>query len=98
MREIVKVEHVWCQHDDRWVYIETYQDGEKGLNFMQGDEYKFFKEEWCTVDEGLSNFYNQMSSTLRKEKNDSTGLEFINTVMWVYHSAMGCWEDNPVKK
>jgi len=99
MKEIVRVEHIWCDHNDRWIYIETYREGEIGLNFMQGDEYEYFKSEWCVVDEGLSDFYQQMRSTLFKQEDASTRDEFINTVMWVYHSARSCWEgDNQRNK
>ena len=36
---VTKVEHVWCESNDRWIYIE-YNAHRRivGLNFMQGDE------------------------------------------------------------
>ena len=46
--DIDKVEHVWCESDDRWVYLE-YNKQRKiiGMNFMQGDFYEGFKRDWC---------------------------------------------------
>ena len=92
MNKIEKVEHVWCQQDDRWVYIERYEDGEIGLNFMQGDEYEEFKEYCNKPDKGLSEFYEQMRITLPIQRQSESDISFINTVMWAYHSAVASYE------
>ena len=84
---LLRVEHVWCQGDDRWVYIERYKSGYLGLNFMQGDEYELFKGSWCKMDRGLSEFYNENNETIKKYPGASA-IETINAAMWLYHSAI----------
>ena len=46
--KVIKVEHIWCDSNDRWIYLE-YNEQNKicGMNFMQGDYYKGFREDWC---------------------------------------------------
>ena len=93
-REIIKVEHVWDFPNDRWIYIERYDSTRYiGLNYMQGGEYDEFKKDWCKVDRGLSDFYNQMKSTFETQRNTLTEVEFINDVMWTYHNAIACYEE-----
>ena len=96
IKELVvdKVTHEWCEKDDRWVYIE-YNSQRKiiGLNFMQGNEYEYFKKSWCKSDEGLTEFYNSMLYTFPIEKSSVNTLEFINKVMWSYHQARVSYEN-----
>ena len=93
--EITKVEHVWCKENDRWIYIEyNEKHGIIGLNFMQGDEYDYFKKKWCHNDQGLTKFYHSMLYTFPIEKASVNTLEFINKVMWAYHSAIVANEDH----
>jgi hypothetical protein len=93
MREYIridKVEHIWCNSNDRWVYIE-YNDNDDivGLNFMQGDEYHYFKKENCERDEALTKFYTEMLYTFPNMiVNTNSELSFINKCMWAYHSAI----------
>jgi hypothetical protein len=100
MKKISSVEHIWCDSNDRWVYKENYEDGEVGLNFMQGDEYEEFKRDWCKVDKGLSEFYEQMRITMPIQYQSESNLGFINTVMWSYHSAIAYYEQysNPTNR
>lgn len=83
-----KVVHEWCEKDDRWVYIE-YNNQRKiiGLNFMQGDDYEYFKEKWAHNNEALMDFYTAMLYTFPIEKASCNTLEFINKVMWALHEA-----------
>jgi hypothetical protein len=85
---VKRVEHVWCERDDRWVYVE-YNDINDivGLNFMQGDEYDLFKKTWCKSDESLTEYYTQMLEIFNIEKQSSRNLGFINKVMWSYNIA-----------
>jgi len=94
-RRIQKVVHEWCEKDDRWVYIE-YNNQRKivGLNFMQGDDYQYFKLRWACNDQGLMDFYNTMVYTFPIEKASVNTLEFINKVMWAYHQAIVSYEDH----
>lgn len=82
-----KVVHQWCEKNDRWVYIEYDGDQIIGLNFMQGDEYEYFKEKWAHNNEALVDFYNIMLYTFPIEKASCSTLEFINKVMWAFHEA-----------
>jgi hypothetical protein len=92
MKRIEKVEHIWCDQDDRWVYIERYEGGEIGLNFVQGNDYEYFKEGWCAVDKGLSEFYEQMRLLIPIQRQSESDISFINTVIWAYHSAIASYE------
>ena len=94
-RIIEKVVHQWYEKDDRWVYIE-YDNQRKivGLNFMQGDDYQYFKLRWACNDQGLMDFYNSMVYTFPIEKASVNTLEFISKVMWAYHLAIVSYEDH----
>ena len=94
--DIDKVEHVWCEDDDRWIYLE-YNKQRKiiGMNFMQGDFYEGFKKDWCKIDSGLTEFYNSMLYTFPIEKVSVSTLSFINKCMWTFHTAIAQREENP---
>ena len=81
------VEHIWHAESDRWIYIERYESGYLGLNFMQGDEYDYFKKNWCEMDRGTSEFYETMKTDLIKLRVEMSELEFIDKVMWIYFEA-----------
>ena len=93
---INKVEHVWCEDNDRWIYLE-YNKQRKiiGMNFMQGDSYEDFKKDWCNNDQGLTEFYNYMLYTFTIEKASVSTLSFINKCMWTFHSSIAQREENP---
>ena len=78
------VEHIWYPESDRWIYIERYASGYLGLNCMQGDEYDYFKKNWCEIDRGMSEFYSTMKNDLIKLRVEMSELEFIDKVMWIY--------------
>tara|TARA_R110002167_G_scaffold244613_1_gene450082 strand:- start:378 stop:668 length:291 start_codon:yes stop_codon:yes gene_type:complete len=84
---LMSVSHVWKPDSDRWIYIETYNTGMTGLSYMQGDEYELFKEQYCEVDKGLSNFYVDMIQELDMIRENLTEVEFIDKVIWIYHMA-----------
>jgi hypothetical protein len=90
---LLRVEHRWDTENDRWIYIEHYESGYLGLNFMQGNEYESFKEGWCKMDRGLSEFYNENNETIKKYPGASA-IETINAAMWLYHSAIANYEWN----
>ena len=93
---IDKVEHVWCEDNDRWIYLE-YNKQRKiiGMNFMQGDSYEDFKKDWCKSDEGLTEFYESMLYTFPTENASVSTLSFINKCMWSFHAAISCRERFP---
>ena len=86
--KIIKIEHLWSEENDRWIYLE-YNEKNKicGMNFMQGDEYEVFKYEYAENDRGLMEFYGEMLYTFPIEKNSVDTITFINKVMWAYCSA-----------
>ena len=94
--DIDKVEHVWCEDNDRWIYLE-YNKQRKiiGMNFMQGDFYEGFKKDWCKSDSGLTEFYNSMLYTFAHENASVSTLAFINKCMWAFHTAIAQREENP---
>ncbi len=83
-----KIEHIWCESNDRWIYLE-YNEQNKicGMNFMQGDEYDVFKYECAENDRGLMEFYGTMLYTFPIESKSVNTIDFINKVMWAYVSA-----------
>ena len=84
----IKIEHIWCEKDDRWIYIEYDQQMKiTGLNFMQGDEYDVFANGGSCRDEGLFEFYTEMLYTFPIELASVNTIAFINKVMWAYVSA-----------
>ena len=94
--KIHKVEHVWDDGEDRWMYIEYDAQGKiVGLNFMQGDEYGWFKKNWCKSDQGLVDFYYSMLYTFPIEKASVSTLQFINKCMWAFHAAVASREEYP---
>lgn len=83
-----KIEHIWCESNDRWIYLE-YNEQNKicGMNFMQGDEYDVFKYECAENCKGLMEFYETMLYTFPIEQVSVDTITFINKVMWAYVSA-----------
>ena len=86
------VEHIWYPESDRWIYIERYASGYLGLNCMQGDEYDYFKKNWCEIDRGMSEFYSTMKNDLIKLRVEMSELEFIDKVMWIYFESKTNYE------
>ena len=54
---------------------------------MQGDEYDYFKKNFCEMDRGASEFYETMKTDLIKLRVEMSELEFIDKVMWIYFEA-----------
>ena len=90
--KLIKVEHIWCEDDDRWIYIERYADTNFiGLNFCQNNDKEFFNDHFLKVDHGLSNFFEStMKAPLLMMKGE---LRAINRYMWLYHAAVIAYED-----
>lgn len=73
---------VWCNQDDRYVYIKKVKDEIVGLNFMQGEELDIFRK-WPTLnDPELLKFYRAIHRYLGGECE----LDRINEAIWAYHS------------
>ena len=89
------INHIWNEENDRWMYLEYRNDKLIGMNFMQGDYYEVFKQDWCNSDKGLMDYYNSMVKTFPIEKESVTTLCFINKCMWAYHTAISLSQENP---
>ena len=79
----IKVESkeiIWCESNDRYIYVEKSHDEITGLNFMQGDDLEFFKESYLVVDIDLTNFYNAIAPLLPGDE-----IENINNAMWAWN-------------
>jgi hypothetical protein len=86
---IHRVEHIWCEENDRWIYIESNERMKiVGINFMQGNDYEYFKSNWCVNNKPLFEFYEFMSNYFKVEKASVDTIGFINKCMWSYHTAV----------
>jgi hypothetical protein len=95
MERIDRVQHVWDDNNDRWIYIAYNSVGAIiGLNYMQGDEYEFFLDSHAYGDKGLTEFYKEMVDIFPVEKMSGATLTFINQCMWAYHSAITLHQEN----
>ena len=91
---INKVEHIWNAENDRWIYLEKNEQMKIiGMNFMQGHDYKHFKDFWSTNNTPLLKFYKQMLYTFPIEEKSVNTIEFINKCMWTYHNAVSLNEE-----
>lgn len=93
-KKILKIEQVWHQPCDRWIYIEHYSDLTIGLNYCQGNNYEHFTVNYCFVDKGLTEFYEVMCESYRYEKVATGAIRFISKVMWTYHNAIILHDEN----
>jgi hypothetical protein len=60
---------------------------------MQGDEYEYFKNNWCKIDKGMSEFYEIMKNDFVKLRAEISELDFIDRVMWIYFEATHRYEE-----
>lgn len=79
----------FCKSNDRWVYIERgFNGGIVGLNFMQGDNLKLFKEQWNESDPGLMKFFEIIQKHLFPNfyynDNRDTQLNILNKIFWAF--------------
>jgi len=79
---IESIEIVWCNQDDRYVYIKKVGDDIVGLNFMQGEELDIFKKWYMLNDPELLKFYRAIHLYL----GGKCELDRINQAMWAYVS------------
>jgi len=81
-----RVEHVFHEMDDRWIYLEYDADNRLiGVNFMQGDDYQDFELAWCYRDQGLTKYCNSMRYIFPTERASVSELNFISRCMssWI---------------
>jgi hypothetical protein len=81
MNKLVSSESVyWCEGDDRYVRVFQLGDVISGINFMQGDDYELFNDEYQGIDEDLTNFFHATKNYLSGE----TRIERINQAIWAW--------------
>ena len=81
MAKIISSESVyWCQEDDRYVRVFQLGDVISGINFMQGDDYELFNDEYQGIDEDLTNFFHATKNHL----SGDTRIERINQAIWAW--------------
>ena len=81
MSKLISSESVyWCQSDDRYVRVFQLGDVITGINFMQGDDYELFNDEYQGIDEDLTNFFNATKNHL----SGDTKIERINQAIWAW--------------
>jgi hypothetical protein len=75
MNKIISSESIyWCEGDDRYVRVFQVGDEITGLNFMQGDDYELFNDDYQGIDEDLTNFFHATKNHL----SGDTRIERIN--------------------
>jgi hypothetical protein len=73
-------EIVWCNDDDRYILIVKKDNECVGLNYMQGDEFDIFKEDFDYIDEELTDFYN----SIKRHLSGVNELDRINQAIWAH--------------
>jgi hypothetical protein len=81
MAKIISSESVyWCQEDDRYVRVFQLGDVISGINFMQGNDYELFNDEYQGIDEDLTKFFHATKNHL----SGDTRIERINQAIWAW--------------
>ena len=81
MNKLVSSESIyWCEGDDRYVRVFQLGDEITGINFMQGDDYELFNDEYQGIDEDLTNFYDATKDYL----SGDTRIERVNQAIWAW--------------
>lgn len=91
MENVVLEEFLWCQGDDRYVYIRRDYNGDiVGLNFMQGQVgLAYFKEHYGKIDRDVTHFYNAVKRSI----DEGCYITDINTALWMWSSYSMSKED-----
>ena len=81
MSRLISSESVyWCEEDDRYVRMFKLGDVVSGINYMQGDDYETFNDDYAGIDEDLTHFYH----CVQKHLNGATEIDRINQAIWAY--------------
>ena len=73
-------EIIWCDRDDRYILLIKEDNEVIGLNYCQGDEFEFFKENFNGIDLELTDFFNSVKYYLGGECE----LDRVNQAIWAY--------------
>ena len=81
MNKLVSSESIyWCEGDDRYVRVFQVGDEITGINFMQGDDYELFNDNYQGIDEDLTKFFHATKNYL----SGDTRIECINQAIWAW--------------
>ena len=81
MNRLVSSESIyWCEGDDRYVRVFQVGDEITGINFMQGDDYELFNDNYQGIDEDLTKFFHATKNYL----SGDTRIERINQAIWAW--------------
>ena len=82
MSKLISSESVyWCQGHDRYIRVFRLGDVISGINFMQGDDYELFNDDYVGIDEDLTNFYKAVEPYLDERNNE---IDDINAAIWAW--------------
>lgn len=82
MSKLISSESVyWCQSNDRYIRVFKLGDAISGINFMQGDDYELFNDNYAGIDEDLTNFYKAVEPYLDERNSE---LDDINAAIWAW--------------
>ena len=85
------IEVVYCNDDDRIIYIERNHGGEWiSLNFMQGDDMDNFKKNYMHNDQQLLNFYHDF----HEQYNDDDYLVHLNKIIWLFFKTKNFYSES----
>ena len=76
----VNIQHVRIESCDRWIYIKEIGGEIVGLNFCQGDDYEYFKQDHLKNDNAILDTYNTLKNNF---KLDDT-IKNINAAIWTH--------------
>ena len=81
MNNLVSSESIyWCDGHDRNVRVFQVGDEITGINFMQGDDYELFNDNYQGIDEDLTKFFHATKNYL----SGDTRIERINQAIWAW--------------
>ena len=82
MAKLISSESVyWCQSNDRYIRVFKLRDAVSGINFMQGDDYELFNDNYAGIDEDLTNFYKAVEPYLDERNSE---IDDINAAIWAW--------------
>ena len=84
--KLFSLQHLWCNSHDRWLYIAKAEGNDIYYNYCQGDDYEYFVKYFNKPNYGLSEF-------LKINVQDHNNIEEVNEMIWVYFSAIDCYEN-----
>ncbi len=77
---VMSKEIVFSPDDDRHILIAKEDDEVVGLNYCQGDDLKYFIDNFDEIDHDLTEFYNSVKYYLGGESE----LDRINQAIWAH--------------